>query len=236
MCRFSCNGASTFYRHDLCSLTGLRWLNDQVVMQEIQVLKPYQVIQVYLSLVVERSSWTTFKEQHMPKVKMHLVFLNSVSVQLSSRCWLCPRSSIRISCGSQGDMLQLLGMKSAGLNMIFDAFMWMYSWTSNMNLFENDLVLFPMHIDLSHWVLAVADFRSKSITSYDRWCPLTLYPWPCLSVWEILIKPLWRQYWPIWTPSTRPPKVQSWRDSGCVKLQIVPSRYLAFSACPMNHL
>ena len=79
MCRFSCNGASTFYRHDLCSLTGLRWLNDQVVMQEIQVLKPYQVIQVYLSLVVERSSWTTFKEQHMPKVKMLLVFLNSVS-------------------------------------------------------------------------------------------------------------------------------------------------------------
>ena len=153
-----------------------------------------------------------------------------------SRCWLCPRSSIRISCGSQGDMLQLLGLESAGLNMIFDAFMWMYSWTSNMNLFENDLVLFPMHIDLSHWVLAVADFRSKSVTSYDRWCPLTLYPWPCLSVWETLIKPLWRQYWPIWTPSTRPPKVQSWRDSGCVKLQIAPSRYLAFSACPMNHL
>ena len=55
-------------------------------------------------------------------------------------------------------------------------FMWLYSWTSNMNLFENDLVLFPMHVDFSHWVLAVADFRSKTITSYDRWCPLTLYP------------------------------------------------------------
>ena len=41
-----------------------------------------------------------------------------------------------------------------------------------MNLFENDLVLFPMHIDLSHWVLAVADFRSRTITSYDRWCSL----------------------------------------------------------------
>ena len=54
--------------------------------------------------------------------------------------------------------------------------MWLYSWTSNMNLFENDLVLFPMHVDFSHWVLAVADFRSKTITSYDRWCPLTLYP------------------------------------------------------------
>ena len=68
MCRFSCNGASTFYRHDLCSLTGLRWLNDQVVMQEIQVLKPYQVIQVYLSLVVERSKCPTFNELQMPKV------------------------------------------------------------------------------------------------------------------------------------------------------------------------
>ena len=44
-----------------------------------------------------------------------------------------------------------------------------------MNLFENDLVLFPMHIDLSHWVLAVADFRSKTITSYDRWCLFTLH-------------------------------------------------------------
>ena len=42
-----------------------------------------------------------------------------------------------------------------------------------MNLFENDLVLFPMHVDLSHWVLAVADFRSKTITSYDRWCLFT---------------------------------------------------------------
>merc|ERR1711934_1329028 len=26
---------------------------------------------------------------------------------------------------------------------------------------------FPMHVDFSHWVLAVADFRSKTITSYD---------------------------------------------------------------------
>ena len=42
-----------------------------------------------------------------------------------------------------------------------------------MNLFENDLVLFPMHVDLSHWVLAVADFRSRTITSYDRWCLFT---------------------------------------------------------------
>ena len=46
-------------------------------MQEMQVLKSYQVIQVYLSLVVERSSWTTFREQHMPKVT---VFVSQKSV------------------------------------------------------------------------------------------------------------------------------------------------------------
>merc|ERR1719500_1135769 len=105
-------------RHDLCSLTGLRWLNDQV-------------IQVYLSLVVERSSWTTFREQHMPKVLAMSTFI-----------------------------YQNIMRKSRGHAAVA-------SWTSNMNLFENDLVLFPMHIDLSHWVLAVADFRSKSVTSYD---------------------------------------------------------------------
>jgi len=105
-------------RHDLCSLTGLRWLNDQV-------------IQVYLSLVVERSSWTTFREQHMPKVLAMSTFI-----------------------------YQNIMRKSRGHAAVA-------SWTSNMNLFENDLVLFPMHVDFSHWVLAVADFRSKTITSYD---------------------------------------------------------------------
>ena len=55
-------------RHDLCSLTGLRWLNDQVGRHRIHVLNPYQVIQVYLSLVVERSKCPTFKELQMPKV------------------------------------------------------------------------------------------------------------------------------------------------------------------------
>jgi len=105
-------------RHDLCSLTGLRWLNDQV-------------IQVYLSLVVERSKCPTFKELQMPKVLAMSTFI-----------------------------YQNIMRKSRGHAAVA-------SWTSNINLFENDLVLFPMHIDLSHWVLAVADFRSKTITSYD---------------------------------------------------------------------
>ena len=72
-------------RHDLCSLTGLRWLNDQVCTdkRKSQALKPFQVIQVYLSLVVERSNCATFRELHMPKVKMpsiKILFLRLCSI------------------------------------------------------------------------------------------------------------------------------------------------------------
>ncbi|KAM9355451.1 sentrin-specific protease 2 isoform 2-T2 [Pholidichthys leucotaenia] len=39
-------------------------------------------------------------------------------------------------------------------------------WTKNIDLFVFDLVLIPLHLGV-HWALAVVDFKSKTVKSYD---------------------------------------------------------------------
>nr|VZI07641.1 unnamed protein product [Spirometra erinaceieuropaei] len=40
-------------------------------------------------------------------------------------------------------------------------------WTRQINLFEHDLVFFPIHDRGIHWCLAAADLRNKTLTYYD---------------------------------------------------------------------
>ena len=39
-------------------------------------------------------------------------------------------------------------------------------WTKNVDIFEFDLILVPVHLD-EHWCLAVVDFRCPGIFYYD---------------------------------------------------------------------
>ena len=39
-------------------------------------------------------------------------------------------------------------------------------WTKNIDLFENELIIIPIHLG-EHWALVIVEFRQKSISYYD---------------------------------------------------------------------
>jgi len=43
------------------------------------------------------------------------------------------------------------------------------AWTPDIDIFNSKQVFVPIHLDLSHWILAVIDFKEKKIQLYDSY-------------------------------------------------------------------
>jgi Ulp1 family protease len=56
-------------------------------------------------------------------------------------------------------------------------------WTKNVNIFEYDLLLFPLHLGGNHWCLAVSYFLAVINQHYFRLWTLGKRPWPFLTQW-----------------------------------------------------
>lgn len=76
-------------------------------------------------------------------------------------------------------------------------------WTQNVNIFSYKMILIPVHVDNSHWCMAVIDFRDESIRYYNSYrhsnsaVMVALERYLKDEYWDLKGKPLMMKHWRI---------------------------------------
>uniref|UniRef100_A0AC34R3D4 Ubiquitin-like protease family profile domain-containing protein n=1 Tax=Panagrolaimus sp. JU765 TaxID=591449 RepID=A0AC34R3D4_9BILA len=176
---FADNGIVKIHRKDLLTLSGLDWLNDEI-------------INFYLDLVCKRSK----SDPDLPKVYAFQTFFYTTLCQrgygdvkrwtkkvdvFSYDIWLVPVHLQVHWCMAVVDLQNktieyydsMLGKNSV---YAFQTFFYttlcqrgyggVKRWTKKVDVFSYDIWLVPVHLQV-HWCMAVVDLQNKTIEYYD---------------------------------------------------------------------